>query len=147
MQMDDKMNYRISAGGSTLEAYRAYAELDEFRALPLKVRTALRSVANWLPPREASYLLIDIDASFAKKLRDRASRERGWRFGNYALLLLQSIIKAAVDAGTLPTNRVKQVPKLPPPRFPAFSGRRTIRSVRQRMSSPVNVLKRENSSA
>jgi hypothetical protein len=72
-------------------------------------------------------------------LRDKAARERGWKFGNYALLMLQSIIKAAVEAGALSTNRVKQVPKILPPRQQS-NHRRAIRSIRHRvLASPHSV--------
>ena len=111
----------------------AFAELldsDEFREYPLQVRAAFQRVATWLPSREASFPVTEINASFAKMLRDKAARERGWKFGNYALLLLQSIIKAAVDAGTLSANRVQQVPKLLPPRQQSTHNRRAIKPVR-----------------
>jgi hypothetical protein len=102
----------------------------QYREYPLEVRSAFHRVAAWLPPREASFPIAQVNASFATMLRDKAGRERGYRFGNYALLLLQSIIKAAVDAGTLSANRVRLVPKLPPPRQQSTHNRRAIKPVR-----------------
>lgn len=104
------------SSGPLLDCYYDFAMSDQFRQHPLQVRAAFQRVATWLPPREAAFPIKEINAAFARMLRDKAARERGWKFGNYALLLVQAISKVAVDAGALPNNRVKWVPKLPPPR-------------------------------
>jgi hypothetical protein len=116
--------------GTVREAFIDLQQSERFREYPLQVRAAFHRVAEWLPTRQASLPITEINASFAKMLRDKAARERGWKFGNYALLLLQSIIKAAVDAGTLSANRVRLVPKLPPPRQQSTHNRRAIKPVR-----------------
>jgi hypothetical protein len=128
------------------QTFLALQRSDLFHDHPLRVRIAFQRVAAWLPARPASIPIIEINASFTKMLRDKAARERGWKFGNYTLLLLQAIIKAAIDAGALCSNRVKQVPKLLPPPPPPSTCRRRIRPVRQPTYSSVNLLKRENSS-
>ena len=105
-----------------------------FLAYPLEVRAAFGRVAAWLPSREAFFQIIAVDASFAKRLRDKAARERGYRFGNYALLMLQAIIRAAIDSGALSSNRIAQVPRLLPPRQHSAQ-RRSIRPIRHRLSA------------
>src|ERR1019366_5759207 len=90
-------------------SFRRFQSSKGFRECPLKVRTELQRVYNWLPTRQASFPITQVDATFARMLRDKAARDRGWKSGNYALLLLQAIIKASVDAGMLSNNRVKQV--------------------------------------
>jgi len=130
------------------DAFLDLQQSERFREYPLQVRDALQRIAAWLPPRQASLRIIEINASFAKMLRDKAARERGgYKWGNYALFFVQAIVKAAVDAGALSNNRVKCVPKLPPPPLPASTSRRRIRPVRQPISSPANLSKKENSSA
>lgn len=107
---------------------------DYYRNLPLELRTAFAKIESWLSGREASFRLEDITASFARMLRDKAARERGWKFGNHALVLVQLIINAEVDAGTLSKNRVRQVPKLLPPRQQPTSHRRRIEPIRRRLA-------------
>ena len=128
------------------EAYAQFRTSDEYWSWPPSVRVAFHKVHCWLPQRATKTALAGVNARFARALRDKAARERGWKFGNYALLLLQSIINAAVHAGALSNNRVKQVPKLLPPSLPPSTCRRRIRSVRQPIYSSANLSKRENSS-
>jgi hypothetical protein len=129
------------------QAFVKFRSLEKFRSYPLKIRTYFQDVADWLPDREAYFPVTYINASFAKRLRDKAARARGWKFGNYALILLQILISNAAETGAIAVNRVRQVPKLPPPPLPASTCRRRIRPFRQPISSPVNPLKKENSSA
>jgi hypothetical protein len=133
--------------GTVREAFIDLQQSERFREYPLQVRAAFHRVAEWLPTRQASLPITEINASFAKMLRDKAARERGWKFGNYALLLLQSIIKAAVDAGTLSANRVKQVPKLAPLKGPPSRDRRRIKPIRGGLLVENNLAKAENSTA
>lgn len=137
-------NWEDPTSQTLKHALLAYQNSHRFREHPLQVRAAFQRVATWLPPRQASLPLAQVNASFAKMLRDKAGRERGYKFGNHTLLMLQSTIKAAIDAGTISKNRVRQVPKLPPPPLPASTCRRRIQPVRQPISSPVNLLKKEN---
>jgi hypothetical protein len=132
---------------SIREAFLLLQSAPRYREYPLKVRDAFQRVATWLPPRHASLPITEINASFAKMLRDKAARERGWKFGNYALLLLQAIIKAAVEAGTLSSNRVKQVPKLAPLKAPPSRDRRRIKPIRGGPLVENNLAKVENSTA
>ena len=128
------------------EAFIDLQQSERFREFPLRVRDAFQRVATWLPPRQASFPIVQVNASFAKMLRDKAGRERGYKFGNHTLLMLQSIIKASVDAGTLSSNRVKQVPKLLPPPLPPSALRRRIAPIRHPNSSATSVSRKENSS-
>jgi hypothetical protein len=59
------------------EAYAQYRQTDKYWSYPLEVRIRFQRIADWLSPREASWPLENVTASFAKRLRDRASRERG----------------------------------------------------------------------
>jgi hypothetical protein len=135
------------SSGTVREAFIGLQQSDRFREYPLQVRIAFQRVATWLPPRQASLPITEINASFAKMLRDKAARERGWKFGNYALLLLQAIVKVAVEAGTLPSNRVKQVPKLAPVKGPPSRDRRQIKPIRGGLLVENNLAKAENSTA
>lgn len=126
----------------------AFAELrdsDEFRAYPLQVRAAFQRVAAWLPSREASFPITQINASFAKMLRDKAACERGWRFGNQALAMLQIVVARAVASGVLEKNRVRQLPKILPPRQQS-NQRRAIRPIRHRIPASTNSPEYEKSS-
>jgi hypothetical protein len=112
---------------------------------PMEVREAFARVICWLPPRYASLPLAKIDAMTAKILRDKAGRERGYRFGNCTVFLLQSIIKEAVSAGALSTNRVKQVPKLLPPRRQLSNDRRSIKPRRNHAGRNLDLQKTRTS--
>jgi hypothetical protein len=136
----------LTLNGSIAGAVAHFLMSDEYRRCPLQVRDAFRRVATWLPSRDASFPVTAIDSSFAKMLRDRASRERGYKFNNHTLVLIQVVVARAVDTGMVTHNRVRQIPKLPPPPRPTSTCRRRIRPVRQSTPS-VNLLKRENSSA
>lgn len=120
--------------GSIAEALARFETSGENCRFPLQVRDTFRCFQNWLPVREANFALADVTAAFARRLRDKAARERGWRFGNYTLFFLQAVVKAAVDAGGLSTNRVKQVPKILPPRQRS-NQRRRIKPARHRTSA------------
>jgi hypothetical protein len=133
--------------GTLREAFIEVQQSEGFREYPLQVRAAFQRVEAWLPPKQAALPITEIDGSFARMLRDRAARERGWKFGNYTLLLLQATINAAVEAGTLPTNRVKKVPKILPPSLPTTTFRRRIRPARHPISSPASLSKKESGSA
>jgi hypothetical protein len=135
------------AFSTVCEAFVGLQQSERFREYPLQVRDAFQRVATWLPPRQASLPIIEINAALARMLRDKAARERGWRFGNYALLLLQSIVNAAVDAGTLSSNRVKQVPKLAPLKAPPSRDRRRIKPIRRGLLVENNLAKVEDSTA
>jgi hypothetical protein len=123
------------SGSSLRGAFFEFMDSDSFRQHPLQVRATFHQVAIWLPPQLASIPITAINASFAKMLRDKAARERGWKFGNHALLLVQSIVNAEVDAGTLSKNRVRQVPKLLPPRQQPTNHRRRIEPIRRRLAN------------
>jgi hypothetical protein len=124
-------------GGMLIQALVDYQRSDQFCEHPLQVRMIFQVVTIWMPDREASTPLVEINASFAKRLRDRAARERGYRFGNYALLMLQAVIKVAINSGTLSSNRVVQVPRLLPPRRQS-THRRNIRPIRHRISAQTD---------
>jgi hypothetical protein len=129
------------------EAIRNFLETETFRTLPLQIRTQFSKVATWLPEREALFLVFDINASFARNLRDKAARERGWKFGNFALILVQAVVANAVAAGILSKNRVQQLPKLRPFPVPIGNSRRRIKPIRHRISAVTDSLQRENSNA
>jgi len=137
--------FNFGPNHTVCEAFIELQQSEQFREYPLQVRDAFQRVATWLPPRQASLPIIEINASLARMLRDKAARERGWKFGNYALLLLQSIVNAAVDAGTLSKNRVRQVPKLLPPRQQPTSHRRRIDPIRRRIANISDHNKAEKS--
>ena len=127
------MDPPVRRRASLREALASFLASDEYWAYPIGVRAAFLSVAAWFPTKQSSLPMIEINASFAKMMRNKAARERGWKFGNYTLLLLQSIVTAAVDAGTLSKHRVRQVPKLLPPRQQPTSYRRRIDPIRRRI--------------
>lgn len=139
------MQRPVCGSSSLREALASFLASEEYWSYPVEVRSAFQSVVGWLPPRQASLTITEIKASFAKMLRDKAGRERGYKFGNYALLLLQAITKAAVGAGALSTNRVKQVPKLLPPRRQLTHDRRRIQLRHRRIHAAAITLKVENS--
>jgi hypothetical protein len=119
------------------EAFEELKASDGYWQLTLPVRLRFQQVASWWPERDAQLPLANVNAAFAKMQRDRAARERGYKFGNYALLMLQAIIKAAIDAGVLSRNRVAQVPRLLPPR--QHSTQRRSIPIRHRISARTDL--------
>src|SRR5258708_16275362 len=109
---------------STMTPYRTLGEAvqefcfisAEFRDYPLQLRIAFLRIFSWLPDRDAALSLEAVTASTARMIRDRACRERGWRFANQALTMVQIIVARGVDSGVLHKNRVRQIPKILPPR-------------------------------
>jgi hypothetical protein len=136
------MTHQNTLKGALLQ----FRSSDSFRERPLQVRTAFDKIIQWLPDRDGSLPLDAITASFARTLRDRAARERGWKFANTTLVLVQMLVGRAIETGVLAVNSVKQVPKLPPPPLPASTCRRRIKPVRGSISLSANLLKKENSS-
>ena len=137
----------IKGRGSLREAFQDFEKADAYWSYPLSVRSRFQRVAAWWPNRDASFRLAQVNANFAKTQRDRAALAQGWRAGNFALVLLQALVAEAVEAGVLTNNRVKQVPKLLPPRLPSRTDRRRIPAVREPIYSSTDLSKRENSSA
>lgn len=133
------------SSGTVREAFIDLQQSERYREYPLQVRASFERVATWLPPREASFPITGINASFAKILRDRACRERGWKFANLTLVLIQRLVADAVEAGALESNRAAQVPKLPPTRQPPTSHRRHIKPVRNRVARISDARKAESS--
>jgi len=117
--------HRLSLRG----AFRDFENSAAYWRHPLSVRSRFQQVASWWPARDADFPLTGVNAAFAKTQRDRAARAQGWRAGNFALILLQTLVARAVEAGALTTNRVKLVPKLLPPRHQSYQ-RRDIRPIR-----------------
>ena len=117
-----------------------------FSRYPLGARSRFLRINVWLPDHERSLPVELLDAARAKRLRDKAGRELGWRLANHLVVLLKDAIEREISLGSLSRNRVRNVPKLRPPHQPLGSHRRRIRPIRQPISSPANLLKRENSS-
>jgi hypothetical protein len=109
------------------DAVRAFVASDKFRCYPLKVRDSFQSVANWLPDREGTLALTHIRARDARRLRDRGALQRGYRFGNCAVVLVKAVVLWAIAEGYLVKNRVGNVPRLPPTRPINYRERRRIR--------------------
>ena len=137
----------VERDGTLIQALFEFQRSAQFREHPLQVRMIFQSIAVWMPDRERYFPLVKINASFAKRLRNNATHERGWRFGNHALVLIQAVVARSVSTGILTTNRVRQVPKLPPPLLPDSACRRRIQPIRESVSSAENLLKKENTSA
>jgi len=127
------MPHHLIARARTLrEELLALQNSERFMEYPLQVRTAFIKIQRWLSDREASLLLENITAASARMLRDRAARERGWRFGNQTLVLLNIVVMRAVSCGILSKNRIRQVSKIPPP-FRPTNERRPLKSIRHRI--------------
>jgi len=94
-------------------AIQDFESSEDFRTLPLRKRSGYIAVIKWLSPKDAAIELAEITAPFARRLRDKAARSRGVRFGNTTLSFLQSAIAFYVANGRLATNCVASVPKLP----------------------------------
>jgi hypothetical protein len=131
--------------GSLRNAFDHFRSSDEYWLLPFVVRNSFQKIAAWLPDREALLPLAEINASSAKRLRDKAARERGWKFGNMTLVLIQVLVARAVETEILTSNRVRQVSKLPPPHRQPTSHRRHIEPVRHRAVAPTSPKKKKNS--
>ncbi len=98
--------------GSFLRALNDFQASDDFRALPLRIRAGWWAVIPWLPPKDTRRSVASFDAAHARRLRDKAARSRGVRFGNMTLALVQGTIAYCVKIGSLTANRVADVPKL-----------------------------------
>ena len=119
---------------SLAEVFEDFRTSGSYRLIPLSVRTRFDLVVSWWPERDAAFPLANVDAAFAKTQRDRSARAMGWRAGNFTLVLLQTLVDYAIRSGALTKNRVRQVPKLLPPRQQPTSYRRRIKPARYRMS-------------
>ena len=126
---------------SIREAFQEFRASDDYWDYPPSVRTSFQTISLWMSDRDASFGMAEVNASFAKILRDRGARERGWRFGNTVLFLLQTLVARAVKSGALSKNRVKHVTKLPPFRSSSDYRRRPIVPVRHKMSGPSEAVK------
>lgn len=136
----------INENGPTLrEAFEEFRASRDYWSHPLSVRSRFQQVASWWPNRDADFSLTKVNATFARMQRDRAALAQGWRTGNFALILLQTLVARAVETGVLPTNRVRLVPKLPPIRQPPNRNRRSIRPHRHRAFAIPDSKKTENS--
>ncbi len=130
---------------SLRQAFQEFENSNTYWRHPPSVRMRFQQVVSWWPVRDAQFSLADVNASFAKRQRDRMALAQGWRAGNFALVLLQALVARAVDAGALPTNRVKVVPKILPPRH-SSNQRRGVQPIRHRISASLDSSDREKSS-
>jgi hypothetical protein len=125
------------------EAFRDFETSSAYWSYPIAVRSRFQQVAAWWPDRDACFPLAHVNATFATMQRDRAALARGWRAGNFTLIVLQLLIARAVESGVLTINRVKQVPRLLPPRQQS-SRRRRIRPVRRPIRGLIDYRKSES---
>ncbi len=130
---------------SLIEVFEDFRTSDEYWRIPLSVRARFDLVVSWWPERDARFPLANIDAAFAKIQRDRSARAKGWRAGNFTLVLLQTLVEYAIKSGAPTKNRVRQVPKLPLPRRPPTNDRRPIKMLRHRGFEVPDSLKTEKS--
>ena len=128
---------------SFFSAIHNFEYSEDFRALPLRTRSGYIAVIKWLPPKDATIELTGITAAFVRRLRDKASRSRGPRFGNAVLSFIQAAIAFFVANGTLATNRVANVPKLVITRT-RTTQRRSLSSRRTRLTRPTNPTSAQN---
>jgi len=128
---------------SLQSAFDRFRSSGDYWLLPLAVRSTFERIAAWLPSHEALSPLDELNASSAKRLRDKAARERGYKFGNMTLVFIQILVARAVEAGELDRNRVKYVSKLPPFRAPADFRRRSIVTIRRKLSAKTRQSKRD----
>lgn len=119
---------------SLREAFQEFENSTAYWRYPMSVRSRFQQAVSWWPDRDANFLLTQVNATFAKMQRDRAALARGWRAGNFALILLQTLIARAIENGVLTVNRVKQVPRLLPSRQQS-NQRRGVKPVRYRISA------------
>jgi hypothetical protein len=118
---------------------------EEFRERPLKVRTTLQDVFKWLPAHTREFSILEIDASFARRLQERGTRERGYKFGNLALTFVQLLVARAVEQNLLAINRVRNVSKSRPSASPKQTARRRIKPIRSRATHPEALPKKADS--
>ena len=95
-----------------------------FKGYPLHVWQRFQKAFAWLPDRDRSVALELVDAQFAKRIRDKARREIGWRLANHLIVLLRDVVERERSLGFLSKDRVRNVAMLRPPRAPVSSRRR-----------------------
>ena len=66
------------------------------RRYPLQVWQRFQKGFAWLPERDRSVALELVDAQFAKRVRDKAGREIGWRLANHLVVLLKDVVGGGV---------------------------------------------------
>lgn len=127
------------------ECFRAFEASERFREYPLQIRVAFQKVAAWLPEHVAPLSMAEVNAAFTNRLRHKAYRERGQKFSNQLLVLLQTLVKIEIANGSLLSNRIRQVPKLrlAPPLL--GTDRRYIPPIRQPISSHTNPVRKKSS--
>ncbi len=117
----------FTQAGTLKDAIESFQSADQYRQHNLRRRAAFQSVIDWLPYREAHTALGEIDAPFARRLRDKASRARGARFANYVLLLLHAVVSHHVEIGLLANNPTIGVSKIKLSKSATANNRRALR--------------------
>src|SRR5438132_1324685 len=89
----------VRSSTTLIDAYADFCRSTEFRKYPLKVQASFESAFAWLPKPEKMLSLTNLSAHGARRLRNRGARERGWRFGNMVLALLQILVARGIANG------------------------------------------------
>jgi hypothetical protein len=95
-----------------------------YKRYPLQVWQRFQKALAWLPERDGSVALELVNAQFAKRVRDKAGREIGWRLANHLVVLLKDVVDREIGLGFLSKDRVRNVTLLRPPRAPGSCRRR-----------------------
>jgi integrase len=84
---------QAAAGPATFAGlWKAYTDSPEWRSLKPRTRSDYQAVRDWIGAPAERLVLQQITGAFVLKLRDKAERERGRRFGNYVLQVVRLVI-------------------------------------------------------
>lgn len=114
--LDERSKIIEPRAGSLGKLFAAYKASEKFRNLAPRTQTDYNKVIDWLARLDGMPVAM-IDAPFARNIRDRASKTKGFRFANYVQSVLSAALTWAADYGHVEKNEIKgQVSKVKRPK-------------------------------
>ena len=113
-------------GGDATTVAQAYEQFrlgGQYQQLPLRTRAGYQLVAEWLATTITMPLDV-VNVALVRQLRDKAHRDRGYRFANFVLAFFLDVIAYAVEAGQLRHDPIAgRITKIPRPKSTAPASR------------------------
>lgn len=105
-----------AAAGSYGDLWNAYIQSPEWRGLKPRTRSDYQAVRDWLGDAAKAQPVRAWNTSDIYKLRDKAARQRGRRFGNYVVQVLSLTIEWGRKRDRVGTNVAYDVDKIAKPK-------------------------------
>jgi hypothetical protein len=105
------------------QAYDQFRLTEQYQKLPLRTRAAYHVVFEWLAAA-ITMPVAAVNAALVRQLRDKAHRDRGYRFANFVLAFFLHVVAHAVENGQLRQDQIAgRISKIPRPKSTAPSSR------------------------